>query len=228
MPMSVAVGTKHRLPSTTYPLPANRLYLRVQQDSVLFETLNNSKVVGGGLGVASTITAKECFLLHGRMRISVEGLSRNRSYAQYLSMWLNEKNGIRSATANHLTGKLLVLFKPNRIMVSEILQEICLCRAQYSKLLDRTAESPNTLAASKAETNEKVTATTIEIALWSIGIAALTFLLTRDVKRSMAVLIAGCPSAVALSRHAALGLAVRVLTCEHNQRDLHQTQILNE
>ncbi|SMC99697.1 ATPase, P-type (transporting), HAD superfamily, subfamily IC [Sporomusa malonica] len=159
--------------------------------------------------VASTITAKACLQFPGRLRISVEGLLRNRSYAQYLSMRLSERNGIRSATANHLTGKLLVFFKPNRIMVSEILQEICLCRTQYSKLLDRTAESPNTLASSKTETNKKVTSTT-ELALWSIGIAALTFLLTRDVRRSMAVLIAGCPVAVALSRHAALGLAVVV------------------
>ncbi|SMC99706.1 hypothetical protein [Sporomusa malonica] len=35
MPMSVAVGTKNRLPSTTYPLPANRLFLRVQLHSRL-------------------------------------------------------------------------------------------------------------------------------------------------------------------------------------------------
>lgn len=43
---------------------------------------------------------------------------------------------------------------------------------------------------------------------WSIGIAGLTYLLTRDVARSLAVLLAGCPIAVALSRHTAVGAAL--------------------
>lgn len=43
---------------------------------------------------------------------------------------------------------------------------------------------------------------------WTVGIAALVYLMTRDVSRALAVLLAGCPVAVALSRHAALGSAV--------------------
>lgn len=45
---------------------------------------------------------------------------------------------------------------------------------------------------------------------WSIGIAVLTFVLTRDPARSLAVLLAGAPVAIALSRHAALGSALGV------------------
>ncbi|MEG6585454.1 heavy metal translocating P-type ATPase [Dendrosporobacter sp. 1207_IL3150] len=43
---------------------------------------------------------------------------------------------------------------------------------------------------------------------WTIGIAAAIFLLTRDYQRSLAVLLAGCPAAVALSSHTALGMSV--------------------
>ncbi|MBP2652730.1 MAG: heavy metal translocating P-type ATPase [Firmicutes bacterium] len=45
---------------------------------------------------------------------------------------------------------------------------------------------------------------------WSVGIAVLTYLLTHDVARSLAVLIAGCPIAVALSKHTAVGAALGV------------------
>jgi Ca2+-transporting ATPase len=45
---------------------------------------------------------------------------------------------------------------------------------------------------------------------WAIGIAAVVYLVTRDITRALAVLLAGCPVAVALSRHAALGSAVAV------------------
>lgn len=43
---------------------------------------------------------------------------------------------------------------------------------------------------------------------WTIGIAAAIFLLTRDYRRSLAVLLAGCPAAVALASHTTLGMAV--------------------
>ncbi len=43
---------------------------------------------------------------------------------------------------------------------------------------------------------------------WTLGLAALLFLLTRDYRRSLAVLLAGCPAAVALSSHTTLGMAV--------------------
>lgn len=45
---------------------------------------------------------------------------------------------------------------------------------------------------------------------WSIGVALLTVLLTRDLSRGLAVLLAGCPVAIALSRHTALGSALGV------------------
>ncbi|HMM19690.1 MAG TPA: HAD-IC family P-type ATPase [Selenomonadales bacterium] len=45
---------------------------------------------------------------------------------------------------------------------------------------------------------------------WSVGVALLTALLTRDLSRGLAVLLAGCPVAVALSRHTALGSALGV------------------
>jgi heavy metal translocating P-type ATPase len=49
---------------------------------------------------------------------------------------------------------------------------------------------------------------TNELIPWSIRIAAVVFLLTRDVVRTLAVLLAGCPVAVALSRYSALGAAI--------------------
>lgn len=42
---------------------------------------------------------------------------------------------------------------------------------------------------------------------WTMGIAALVFLFTRDYRRSMAVLLAGCPAAAALSAGSAYGMA---------------------
>lgn len=45
---------------------------------------------------------------------------------------------------------------------------------------------------------------------WTIAIAGLTYLLTRDPSRSLAVLLAGCPAAVALSRHMVQGSALAV------------------
>ncbi|HWR41911.1 heavy metal translocating P-type ATPase [Sporomusa sp.] len=43
---------------------------------------------------------------------------------------------------------------------------------------------------------------------WAIAISGTVFWLTRDVMRSLAVLLTGCPAAIALSRNAALGAAV--------------------
>lgn len=43
---------------------------------------------------------------------------------------------------------------------------------------------------------------------WTVGIAVLVYLMTRDVSRTLAVILAGCPVAISLSRHAALGAAV--------------------
>ncbi|MDR3591396.1 MAG: HAD-IC family P-type ATPase, partial [Negativicutes bacterium] len=45
---------------------------------------------------------------------------------------------------------------------------------------------------------------------WTIVLAGLTYILTRDVSRSLAVLLVGCPVGVALSRHMALGSALAV------------------
>lgn len=43
---------------------------------------------------------------------------------------------------------------------------------------------------------------------WTIGIATAIFLVTRDFERTLAVLLAGCPAAVAMSSNTALGMAV--------------------
>jgi len=43
---------------------------------------------------------------------------------------------------------------------------------------------------------------------WAIGIAGAILLLTRDFQRSLAVLLAGCPMAVALSSNTSLGMSV--------------------
>lgn len=43
---------------------------------------------------------------------------------------------------------------------------------------------------------------------WTIGIAVAIFIITRDFERSLAVLLAGCPAAVAMSSQTALGMAV--------------------
>lgn len=43
---------------------------------------------------------------------------------------------------------------------------------------------------------------------WTIGISIAMFLLTRDYRRSLAILLAGCPAAVALSSNTAVGMAV--------------------
>nr|WP_092069995.1 HAD-IC family P-type ATPase [Dendrosporobacter quercicolus]NSL48088.1 HAD-IC family P-type ATPase [Dendrosporobacter quercicolus DSM 1736]SDM04890.1 Ca2+-transporting ATPase [Dendrosporobacter quercicolus] len=45
------------------------------------------------------------------------------------------------------------------------------------------------------------------LAPWTLGIAAAVFLFTRDYRRSLAVLLAGCPTAIALSGSTAYGMA---------------------
>jgi len=48
----------------------------------------------------------------------------------------------------------------------------------------------------------------IKLVPWAIGIAAVILLLTRDFQRSLAVLLAGCPVAIALSANTSLGMSV--------------------
>lgn len=48
----------------------------------------------------------------------------------------------------------------------------------------------------------------IKLVPWAIGIAGVTLLLTRDLQRSLAVLLAGCPMAIALSSNTSLGMSV--------------------
>ncbi len=47
-----------------------------------------------------------------------------------------------------------------------------------------------------------------KLTVWTGLTAGLVFLLTRDLRHSLAVLLAGCPAAIALARNAALGTAV--------------------
>ncbi|MBC8015844.1 MAG: cation-translocating P-type ATPase, partial [Sporomusaceae bacterium] len=48
----------------------------------------------------------------------------------------------------------------------------------------------------------------IKLVPWAIGIAGMILLLTRDFQRSLAVLLAGCPMAIALSSNTSLGMSV--------------------
>lgn len=174
--------------------------------------------------MATTIVTRGHYFNKGRLRIRVEGVSKNRGYAQFLAEWLSRKNGIQSVTANHLTGKVLIFFSLKCIGESEILQEINLCHIKYIELLSRHEKKSSIRAASGTVANQEDTAKRSEITvrlsptllasaklfLWSIGFAALNFFLTRDVKRSMAVLIAGCPVAMTISRSAALKLAAAI------------------
>lgn len=48
----------------------------------------------------------------------------------------------------------------------------------------------------------------IKLVPWAIGIAGIILLLTRDFQRSLAVLLAGCPMAIALSSNTSLGMSV--------------------
>ena len=48
----------------------------------------------------------------------------------------------------------------------------------------------------------------IKLVPWAMGIAGIMWLLTRDFQRSLAVLLAGCPMAIALSSNTSLGMSV--------------------
>lgn len=48
----------------------------------------------------------------------------------------------------------------------------------------------------------------VKLVPWAIGIAGIILLLTRDFQRSLAVLLAGCPMAIALSSNTSLGMSV--------------------
>lgn len=50
---------------------------------------------------------------------------------------------------------------------------------------------------------------------WSLTIAGLVFLFTRDITRSMAILLAGSPAAIALARNSAIGAALAQATGEN-------------
>ncbi|MDR3565653.1 MAG: heavy metal translocating P-type ATPase [Negativicutes bacterium] len=68
-----------------------------------------------------------------------------------------------------------------------------------------------------------------KLVTWTLALAGLTYLFTRDISRSLAVLLAGCPVAVALSRHMALGSALAVAA--HNGiyvKDAKSFSTLNE
>lgn len=72
---------------------------------------------------------------------------------------------------------------------------------QMASLVEKTVQANDGLAQSGEVFSGRLVP-------WIIGAAGLAFLCTRDFQRSLAILLAGCPAAVALSSHTALGMAV--------------------
>ncbi|WP_312889719.1 heavy metal translocating P-type ATPase [Pelorhabdus rhamnosifermentans] len=73
-------------------------------------------------------------LIPGRLRIEVDGLRRNSMLADRLKDHLSAVKGIREATANSLTGRLLVLFNYKIIDFLQIKSEINAVVNSYRKI----------------------------------------------------------------------------------------------
>ncbi len=73
---------------------------------------------------ASVITNKDYTIIPGRLRIAIRGLRNNRSLACQLIIRLSEEKGIRSITANPLTGRALIYFNPRLLNLPQIEQLI--------------------------------------------------------------------------------------------------------
>ena len=73
---------------------------------------------------ASVITNNDYTLIPGRLRITIRGLKNNRPLACQLIIRLSKENGIRSITANPLTGRALIYFNPRLLNLPLIEQMI--------------------------------------------------------------------------------------------------------
>lgn len=69
------------------------------------------------------LSEKDYRLLPGRLRITVPGLRRNTLLAAYLAEHVGEVPGVKTITANVLTGRALIYFDPDRLSFPK------LCRA---------------------------------------------------------------------------------------------------
>ncbi|TCL36967.1 hypothetical protein EV210_107232 [Anaerospora hongkongensis] len=73
---------------------------------------------------AADITRSDYTLIPGRLRISIKGLKNNRLLACRVITCLAQERGIRSVTANPLTGRALIYFHPNLLTLPDIKQLI--------------------------------------------------------------------------------------------------------
>lgn len=72
----------------------------------------------------SVIINNDYTLIPGRLRITIKGLRNNRPLACQLIIRLSEEKGIRSITANPLTGRALIYFNPRLLNLPLIEQLI--------------------------------------------------------------------------------------------------------
>jgi len=76
----------------------------------------------------AAVITRDYHLLPGRLRVSVAGLRHSPAQAMYLEARLTELIGIRSVSANPLTGRALIHFDPQKIGMKAILDQLEECR----------------------------------------------------------------------------------------------------
>lgn len=92
-----------------------------------------------------------------------------------------------------------------RLRSQQAVNDLVDCKAANGCLQAGNAPNPSDMESCQPSPPGK--AYFSRLAPWTLGIAAAVFLFTRDYRRSLAVLLAGCPTAIALSGGTAYGMA---------------------
>jgi heavy metal translocating P-type ATPase len=93
-------------------------------------------------------------LLPGRLRITVDGLRRNPCFGEYLIQQLQNLEGIRTVTANPLSGRALIHFCPEKMRLQVIQDALERCRKQFNACYSAEVRVEEAAAAVQAETQE--------------------------------------------------------------------------
>jgi Ca2+-transporting ATPase len=104
-------------------------YIRGRREKII--PMRSNSIFGGSHLPAAVIT-KDYHLLPGRLRISVEGLRRRPQLAKRIEEQLAGVAGVRSVSANHLTGRALINFEPEITGLRAILARLDECRRDFA------------------------------------------------------------------------------------------------
>lgn len=127
-----------------------------------------SKVYKGGTILAATLKLTDNYrYFPGYLRIAVEGMKRNPGFASYLCCELQKHKGIRTATANPLTGRALVQFDTDAFSLMELRSLIADIGNDY-----RPQPVKNILRSTESEDMQKTTRQHAVFAVATGGILA--------------------------------------------------------